>query len=1359
MRNIFKDREIEGKSMRGDFLRLKASFMIFLIVFLAFSVTNLDYVAAEGVNGCCELTTSGEACVYTDTDNCEQLVNLPDGTTRPALTAQTTCDQAAFCEPGVCISDIGQCSESVSKATCEQLDGYTWQPGAGAEYPACQKNCCVIGEYECSYTTEKHCSNLITGLEDISLDWRDVDSESSCTNICQAAEKGCCASENSCSFGARAECEDPTINFDEGTGFFSGELCSSSGLGGSCSDCVAKDHKGCVDEDVYWFDSCGNQEEVVQAGDVSADGLSVRESGNCNYLAGGDSNWCGFDEQEDDYRCKSVTCSETFNGEYFVNPDDPDSPLDTGVQRNPHDDKIANEAGEARAHGESWCLYESPAGGFKDIPGSQHYRTYCYFGEQIIEPCTDYREEVCIQNPYTDGFMRDSLSDPIPGVSLNPFKWVDNPELKTSDQERGAACIPNDNDLFNPNITTVPKGSSFWSEGDLATTCGEVSFECPVLYSKFGVGDGYFNPARNTQCLNPGYVENMSFLCQMQGDCGVSYNLVGALSTDSFYTVTSHDKIDRWDKEEKDKESRKFTKVGFDIDCDGADKRVDKETGEVYCIDSCKGQVENGSAEDCEFVDSISEVYSYDRESNSFVDDEETWKENLAEDYFRFGVYGNLIGLSQEFDAYILEDESLGIPGGTLALGIMSITAGALPLAVTGVALSTGAAKATEGIAKSLLEKVVTIPAGTGGAYTGLSSGGGVSNAGKTALNTNYVFSAIQIVLVAVEYTDLLLTDDPLKQQQKADIISVSSTVGASIGVVTLLLQISATSATIPVGGWIVSVGAILAAASLAVFSSGGQNIEVTITTMCEAWQPPTGSEYCSLCDIPVSEGGLAIDDGDGNIVRGYECSEYKCRSLGQSCEFITENVGSTRPKCIGIAVNDVNHPEVVGYKVDVSNDLETNFGFKDTDSETIGADPTGYLNGNFNHYAFTRDTSLIVEQNVEPYQTITFGIELDEPGQCKLDENVLAEDYETMALPFPDTYFDYRHEFSWVLDPAEEYDFYVRCQDHNGNVNIDPFVIRVETNAGNDVTAPLIETTSIINGAFMAADKTETEISIFVNEPVVSCYWNSEDVSYELMTQVPGNQLTCGAFDDLFGYECNGLIPINSEEETNKFYFACEDKSGNRNTQNYELSLIPTVPLVIDVGLPEVIVDSAAPQTDLYFDFTELRVETSAGAQNGKAICSFEKLAPDVAAAVQFVNTDATVHTQPLVALPEDDGYLYEIECKDVAENVATTILGFNIKVDSEAPELVEIHLVGSSVHFTLDDVSDVSCKYNAENNFVYDDETEGAYDGEISAPFSFAAIEGVEYHVKCQDTSVTSTNELYFVVAVDEQAEEEES
>src|SRR3989338_2698204 len=117
-----------------------------------------------------------------------------------------------------------------------------------------------------------------------------------------------------------------------------------------------------------------------------------------------------------------------------------------------------------------------------------------------------------------------------------------------------------------------------------------------------------------------------------------------------------------------------------------------------------------------------------------------------------------------------------------------------------------------------------------------------------------------------------------------------------------------------------------------------------------------------------------------------------------------------------------------------------------------------------------------------------------------------------------------------------------------------------------------------------------------------------------------------------------------------------CQDQAGNSNTENYPFTLLATAPLLIN---------SVSPSGILYTDYTTLSVQTSAGAESGKAICSYD--------GIDFFNTNSSYHQQTLENLGAGD-YDFDISCHDVAGNYNSTEITFSVEVDIDAPELLSV-------------------------------------------------------------------------------------
>ncbi len=1354
--------------MRGVVISVKALVLIFLTISISFMTSDLSFVSAEGSgNVCCEETVAGDTCVYTSEENCAE----------DSIQASTTCELTAFCKAGCCISDLGQCSKGVAQATCDSIEGYTWSEGSDCAVESCQKNCCVIAESQCAYTTEAHCEILIEDLEDITLDWREVDSEATCTDICKASIKGCCVTSDSCVYGTRSECEDPSIDITEGTGFYQETYCSDIG---SCG-CSAGESYACIDEDVYSFDACGNEEGIEE---------------DCDYTAG---EWCGTDANGE-AGCVSTDCDDTsgdgyatFNGVYYVNTEEPGS-VGEANPRNTHDTAIGGE----RQNGESWCLYESPAGGFKDFPGSQHYRAYCYFGEEIIEPCADFREQVCIQIPYTDyvGVNEQGLWS----LEENSYSYSGEYTGPT-----GSACIDNtDNAIFNPNTTTVSVGA-LWDDDSLIEKCALGNVDCQQAYAKDSWTDASFQVGQGVMCSSPQWTKALHEYCRSQGDCGNAMNLVEDFtdkgfymsSTQNFFTATDKDNnnyhvfvgydycVDRFVESIDGSEYGDVLGLGAEGSFDDQIKEIQNyEQEAVYCLYECKEVVadadgngaldigEDGNAEHCQFIRTVDEnfyekYYSNDnadyyqqlmvaREDDTLILEQDfpdiTFDSDLGKD--SYGVYGGLSALSQMYESADLGEisatltwviilgsvsvaGSLVIAGATGAVGEVGKALAGQASKVAGDVGAQVAAKAGEQAAEKAgafafrdsiaiaTEKAVAAKAAENTAKTAAKEAADVSAkasaelaAKEAATNAAVIAGIITIVTTIIDWIEVASTENPIERSQQMGAFAIASTIAA--GITAISLYVAATGAGLGPAGWAVSIAALLVTAFAAVMSYGGEVRDNTISSHCEAWQPPEGGDYCELCDTAVSEGGLAMDDGEGHILRGWECTEYKCTSLGMACAYISENQGTDRPKCIGVEIDDVNRPIIQKYFLDVSDDMNDE-GVDDTDEYT-DEDSSSYSFVSNDGTSETGSGYLSIETNVWPYQYFTFGIETDEASQCKISQT-LPESYDAMDQYFPDSYFDYQHNQSWILVPNTKYNFYIVCQDHNGNGAAPPvpFVVQVETDAGADITPPSIEATSLRNGAYVPSGVEDTALSIYLDGVVDGCRWSRIDQEYSLMEGAficPGVPESASAyFDD----DCSTVLNIT--EEINYYYFACTDQDGNSNTENYAFTLQATDPLNIDY---------VSPAGTLYTDTTTLTVQTSAGAENGKAVCYYDSVA--------FFETNSSLSKQSLEDLAAG-AYDFDILCQDVAGNQNTSLISFTIDVDVTVPELLSIYRQESSVYFTLDEIA--SCEYYFED-FTFG---LGTALSTSSLSGSFTLADTTKYYLKCQDVF---SNEASWIVQV---------
>ena len=479
--------------------------------------------------GCCPKTKSGAICqdVLSTFTNCSVPL-LP-----------TNCDRTTICNYGCCFDEReGMCSSNSPKQTCQQTGG-TWSDDESCLIEGCQKGCCVLRNYV-KFTTDRNCEreSLLLGIQ---KDFRDIEIELECLALVANAGEGACVHDGYCRLETRTECADNSGRF------VAGAFCSNPELETSYRyDYQPHHHKGCIDgkEDIYWFDSEGNREEIAQ---------------NCG------NNFC--DAGGGTATCKSRDCVDT----YFRNK--------SFNGRNPK-------------NGESWCVYEGYIGDGKDTVGSEHYKAYCLNGKinegKPNQLCAPYRSQICteikMEVNQTNFFVRGEcvLNEATLCMGYNPLQEPNDDEKLEDIPENIEKCQKNthcmikevdvtgnrkDNFKFKTCVPKYPKGADVQDPTD-ENVCELGNMDCVVVYQK--EIDGQWSCIQNCDCEKDKFAQQMNDLCISLGDCGSYINYIGKGTNNIQITGKKGKELDG-DGKEKDKDSqclglRKDNGIGRD-DC------------------------------------------------------------------------------------------------------------------------------------------------------------------------------------------------------------------------------------------------------------------------------------------------------------------------------------------------------------------------------------------------------------------------------------------------------------------------------------------------------------------------------------------------------------------------------------------------------------------------------------------------------------------------------------------------------------------------------------------------------------------------------------------------------------------------
>lgn len=489
---------------------------LFLLVSIALvlGINSGSYASAQQNTVCCEQTLSGAFCQDVPAAECEPGVQQ----------VPTACESTSYCKPGACFdSSEGTCLDNTPQLVCND-NGGVWSEESP---PQCDLGCCILGD-QAAFVSLVRCKKLSAelGLE-TNYD-SGVQSELECIATVQAQDRGACVFEQefekTCRFTTRNECESTTQSGGNGTRvqgeFFKDKLCSAEELGTNCGPTTETTLIDGRDE-VYFTDTCGNAANIYDSSKVSdkeywtnvkrkdescgfgqSNALSAN-CGNCNYLLGSfgrPERVAGKNPTYGDYICADLNCRSTSNGNNY-------------------------------RHGESWCVYEDygSTGEGENSVGSRFFRHLCINGEEVLESCTDFRNEECIQDEIGDfsqaacrvnrwqDCTSQSDEDDCENSDRRDCFWKPDVKFGSTTEEGGVqegACLP-----------LNPPGLNFWGGEDSLSICGQGNAVCVVTYEK-----GLFGGEEcvdNCECLDDRWEQERNEVCRALGDCGPAVNWLG----------------------------------------------------------------------------------------------------------------------------------------------------------------------------------------------------------------------------------------------------------------------------------------------------------------------------------------------------------------------------------------------------------------------------------------------------------------------------------------------------------------------------------------------------------------------------------------------------------------------------------------------------------------------------------------------------------------------------------------------------------------------------------------------------------------------------------------------------------------
>ena len=1145
----------------------------------------------------------------------------------------TAADQTSVCKVGTCYDPVqGTCQTGAPQEACQQ-NGGKWFNDPYGNVAQCMPGCCLLGNSAYFLTSQQCARNAnATGLKS---DFRpEVNTEIGCLALSQTQEQGACVFEdntglqNTCKFTSKLNCQQ-----DLKGKFYSGLLCSNSALN---TNCKPQASISCIQgkDEVYWIDSCGNQENIYDANKVASfnnvnilsknnscslsvgtNSLANQAScGNCNYLLG---SICGtktstqkLSEPNANVVCKDISCID--------------------------------ENGKKRLNGESWCAYQSStgtekgAGGYlraTDTVGSRDFRESCINGEIKTDPCADYRNEICTQSQTTtpDGEISSAACRINLGYQCYDYNskgkkdFCDqNPDcfikhVQVTDSFVFDICAPK----YTPGFDLTARG------GSAASICSLATQTCTVVYVHQLFGG--WKCKANCDCETPKFAEQMNDLCISLGDCGTKTNYLGDLS----------------------KNSRTIK--------DGRTGGPTLSSGYI-----------NGLVKDA---------------------NEKLFKNNYiaagdpSKLYAQLGIPGWL------GQAQTPTDPTIGIRGvasmvsgmgGVMLWGLTHLAVGHAVLSSVGLMVPLQGPTLTGAPLGSVVNP-------TFGAISGAASGAAVG---------------LAIVSFLIDFTGI---GPGIPPELTYGLMAAGAIGGAIVG-----LQITGHSAVIGVlstnpVGWIILAVVIIIIIILSILGIGKIK-KINYTFQCNVWQPTPGGNKCSQCGSD-----------------GFPCSQYSCQSLGQTCQLVNE--GTANPACVNMAPNDTSPPVITPYS---------------------GLLPDGY-------------TANVVQNGVqikasgnggcisETYQPITFGILLNEYGQCAVSSNHTSS-FDEMDQVLSAGLYLQNHSLPILVPSAEslglesfdpnasaDYNIYVRCQDKSGNANMNEYDINFCIKPGNDTTPASIIDSNPSFGT-VAYNVTNIDESIITSEPA-ECNWDITDKVYNLMA----NNFSCQnnienrtslSLVSPSGWECNAQLPFAMSQNSSTYYVRCLDQpwltgenvsKRNVNTQGYPLTFTRTKnPL----NITSINVDGKNLTFGTAPASVEVDVKTSGGL-DGTAKCSYIW----GNSTIDFMDTWKTTSTQVFQSIYPGTITL-PIVCQDSIGDVAQKTVHFKILLDTSAPEISRAYVQSGTLNIITNEKS--SCYYSTDisQQCLFDMNNASQFNGVNIVSHTISFDTKNTYYIKCKDS-----------------------
>ena len=478
----------------------------------------------------------------------------------------------------------------------------------------------------------------------------------------------------------------------------------------------------------------------------------------------------------------------------------------------------------------------------------------------------------------------------------------------------------------------------------------------------------------------------------------------------------------------------------------------------------------------------------------------------------------------------------------------------------------------------------------------------------------------------------------------------------------------------------------------------------------CNTWKAPLGGDKCELCNNDF-----------------LPCTEYKCKSLGSTCEIKTpdtdsfgETVFSDVQFCYDSAQcskNEITNTEITS--------VELSEGF---DSSENGRERNIWDKAIPNKINENQQIEIIF--NTKEYAECWWSKTPIVGAEIPTDSIVIPRLDPTkfnLTLTMPDA-----DDLDWLSD-GETFTANIQCSDVCGNPSTEPYKFIFKVRKTPDTLSPRIyfETTE----TFIPFNSNEGKLKVFADEVLAECKYSfSQSTPYEQMINTFS---TCIPYSpDTINYFCETTVGSLNMPEQKIVYVKCKDTSGNINVDSEEESH------TFIKSKAKLKISSVTPTDGQTFkkSFGEgtnkisFSISTTGGLNDdGLSSCNWTF---DNMENIAFLDNPLSTHNLDFdYSTLRSGSHVMRFNCKDDGGNSATNQIQFNIEVDRTAPLITRVSKEGSSLVLTTDEIA--ICYYDNSTlpscSFIPEqvEKIDGTYVS--SHPFSFNSDK--TYYIKCED------------------------